>query len=73
MNAKHTVFSSVRKAGSTYVLGMDFADLGTGVHCASIKGRQYGSFEPMYSTWIVLLPAYQKMSAWYSVWNCIML
>ncbi|MCH5289963.1 MAG: hypothetical protein J1E32_08635, partial [Treponema sp.] len=49
VNAKHAVFSSVRKAGSAYVLSIDFTDLTTGVHRASITSRQYESLERLYA------------------------
>ena len=49
VNAKYAVFSSVRKAGNTYVLSMDFTDLGTGVHRASITSRQYKSLDRLYA------------------------
>ena len=50
VNAKFAVFSSALKAGSTYMLRIDFTDLTTGIHRASIATqKQYGRLEQLYA------------------------
>lgn len=49
VNAQYALFSSARKAGSTYTLSIDFTDLTTGVHRASITSKQYSKLEELYA------------------------
>ena len=49
VNAKYALFSFVRRTENTYILSIDFTDLTTGVHRASITSRQYGKLEDLYA------------------------
>lgn len=49
VNAKYALFSFLRKTGSTYTLSIDFTDLTTGVHRASITSQQYSKLEDLYA------------------------
>ncbi|MBD5447400.1 MAG: hypothetical protein HDR32_06595 [Treponema sp.] len=49
VNAKYALFSYARKAGSVYTLTIEFTNLTTGVHSASITSRQYSKLEELYA------------------------
>lgn len=49
VNAQYALFSSARKAGSAYTLSINFTDLTTGLHRASITSKQYSKLEELYA------------------------
>lgn len=49
VNAHYALFSSVQKTGNNYTLHINFTDLTTGVHKATITSRQYSKIEALYS------------------------
>lgn len=49
VNAKFALFSYARKMGSAYVLAIEFTDLTTGIHRATVTSKNYGKLEELYS------------------------